>query len=144
MKKPYNLLLFCIMIIMFTSCTPSKEDAIKYNDLIIDQQTLIVEKINNLYEAMNDFEHPEKIEEAYQNALKQIDKGSESVSKMENFGGKSDFREASIKLFVIYKSVVQNELKAMIDIVKKPTAEITPEFESQFDNLKILSDYCFL
>lgn len=135
MKKRYNVLLSCFLIIMFTSCAPSKEDAIKYNDLIIDQQTLIVEKINNLYESMNDFEHPEKIEEAYQNAMKQIDKGSETISKMENFGGKSEFREASIKLFVIYKSVVQNEIKGMMEILNIPNTDITPEIESQFDNL---------
>lgn len=135
MKKSYTVLLFCFMIVIFTSCAPSKEDAIKYNDLIIDQQTIIVDKINNLYESMNDFEHPEIMEEAYKNALDQIDKGTEAVSKMDNFDGKSEFREASLKLFAIYKSALQNEIKGMMEILKIPKTDITPEIESQFDNL---------
>jgi len=133
MKKHYKILSACILMFMLTSCGPTTDEAIKYNDSIIDVQAQIVEKINTLYECFDDWDHPEKMDEAYKQALAQVDSGTEIVSKMPDFGGKSEFREASLKLFSVYKSVIQTELKTMVEILKKPSAEITPEIEAQFD-----------
>jgi len=133
MKKYYKILSACCLLFMLASCGPTTDEAIKYNDSIIDVQAQIVEEINTLYKCFDDWDHPEKMDEAYKQALAQVDLGTEKVSKLPDFGGKSEFREATLKLFSVYKSVIQTELKTMIDIIKMPGAEITPEIEARFD-----------
>jgi hypothetical protein len=135
MKKQFNILSACILMFMLASCGPTTDDAIKYNDSIIDEQSLIVERINTLYDCLDDWDHPEKMDEAYKQALAQVDLGTEKVSKLPDFGGKSELREASLKLFSIYKSVIQTELKTMVEIIKMPETEITPEVEARFDGM---------
>jgi hypothetical protein len=132
MKNLCNILTACFLMFLFASCGPSSEEAIKYNNSIIDEQMLITGKIDTLYKSLNR-EHPEIMDEAYKQALSQVDSGTEKVSKLDDFGGKSDLREASLKLFAIYKSVIQAEIKTMIEILKKPSTEITPETETQID-----------
>lgn len=134
MRKKCIIVFSGIIALLLTSCGPSKEEAIKYNDQIIDEQSLIVDKINVLYEAMKSWQHNEVMDEAYNNALKQIDVGTEHVAKMDDFGGKSNLKEHALKLFALYQSVIQNEIKGMLDILKKPSEEITPEMEQEFDN----------
>ncbi|HNW69535.1 MAG TPA: hypothetical protein PKI01_03970 [Bacteroidales bacterium] len=135
MTKHYKVLAACFLMFMLASCGPSKEEAIKYNDSIIDEQALIVEKINTLYKCIDDLDHPENMDEAYKQALMQVDSGTGKVSKLPDFDGKSDLREAALKLFSVYKSVIQKELKTMIDILKMSPVDITPEIETQFDTM---------
>ncbi|HOY30873.1 MAG TPA: hypothetical protein PKW80_03245 [Bacteroidales bacterium] len=129
----------CALVLVFTSCGPSGDEAIDYNDKIIDEQTKIVDKINVLYETMNLSEHPEQMHEAYKHALIQIDSGAEKVSKMNDFDGNTGMREGAVKLFSMYKSVVQTEIRAMIEILEKPEAENAAETESRFNEIQNLA-----
>ena len=135
MTKHHKVLAACFLLFLFASCGPSAEEAIKYNDSIIDEQALIVEKINTLYKCIDDLDHPENMDEAYKQALLQVDSGTEKVSKIPDFAEKSELREAALKLFSVYKSVIQTELKTMVDILKMQPIEITPEIEAQFDTM---------
>lgn len=135
MTKHYKVLAACFLMFMLASCGPSTEEAIKYNDSIIDEQALIVEKINNLYKCIDDLDHPENMDEAYKQALMQVESGTKKVSKLPDFAGQSELREAALKLFSVYKSVIQTEIKTMVDILKMQPVDITPEIEAQFDTM---------
>ncbi len=135
MKKRYNILLACSLILALTSCGPSKEEAINYNDQIISEQKMIADKINILNNSLTQ-DAPGLMDEAYRQVLIQLDSGTVNVAKMGDFDGKTDFREASLKLFAVYKSVLQGEFKTMIDILKNSGAEIPPQAKDQFLSIR--------
>lgn len=134
MKKRYNILLTCLLFLVLTSCGPSKEEAINYNDQIINEQAQIANKINSLNNSLTQ-DAPGLMDEAYLQALIQLDSGTVNIAKMDDFDGRSEFREACLKLFAVYKSVLQGEFKTMIDILKNSGAEINPEAKDQFHSV---------
>lgn len=137
MKKQYYFIPVFFLMLMSISCGPSKQKAIEYNDAIIDQQMGIVDHINRLYDSFGDLEHPPVIEAAYRQAINKVDSAILVVSAMGDFDGKTELREASLKLFAIYKSVLQTEIKTMVEILKKPNEEVTPEMESLFEKTNV-------
>ena len=139
MRKTITLLLFAILAVVVTSCKPSKEKAIAYNDKIINEQVEIINKINKLYDALKNYKDAYGMDYAYAEALKQVETGSDVVGKMEKFGGETEFRDEALKLFDTYKSCLQNELKKMIDISKLSDAMYTEEAEAEFNKLNDIS-----
>jgi hypothetical protein len=139
MKKTITLMLFVIVATVLTSCGPTKEEAIAYNDKIINEQVNIIDKINALYDAMKNYEYHYGMDYAYAEALKQADKGTEVVGKLEKFGGSTEFRDEALKLFGTYKSIMQNEIKKMIDINKLTDDMYTEEAQAEFDKLADIS-----
>ncbi len=53
---------------------------------------------------------------------------------MNDFKGKSDLRDASLKLFSLYKSVINTELKTMAELTKNPTCDVEQD-EKKFNKL---------
>jgi hypothetical protein len=139
MRKTITLILFAITAMVFTSCGPTKEEAIKYNDKIINEQVEIINKINKLYDALKNYEDHYGMDFTYAEALKQLETGTAAVEKLDKFGGNTEFRDGALKLFGTYKSVLQNELKKMIDISKLSDDMYTTEVEAEFNNLADIS-----
>ena len=108
-----------LMVLFFASCGPTKEDAIKYNDQIIDQQRKVVDKENDLIGYIKGGSLT-NLDEKYNSLSKQIDESTEAVKKMESFDGKTEFKDATLALFVIYRSVVDKEYKAWVLNLKTP------------------------
>ena len=135
MKKTLLFSIVSIMVMAFTACGPTKEEAITFNDKIINEQVLIIEKINLLYDALEKYEDHNGMDFAYSEALKQLETGTNVVSKLEKFGGSNDFRDGALQLFEIYKSVLQNEFKRMIDLSKLPDEQYTSEQEDEYKML---------
>jgi hypothetical protein len=135
MKKTITIILFSIIAIVVTSCGPTKEEAISYNDKIINEQVAIFEKIDKVYEALKDYKNQTGMDYAYNEALKQVETGNEIVSKTDKFDGNSELRDGALKLFATYKSVLQNEIKRMIEIIKLPDNLYTTDMEAEFNKL---------
>jgi hypothetical protein len=140
MKKTLSILLFALIVIAATSCGPTKDQAIAYNDKIINEQVAIYDKLNVLYDALKNYTDHAGMDKAYLSALKQVDSSTEVVSKLDKFGGSSEFRDIALKLFATYKSVLQNELKKMIDISKLTDEMYNTDMEDQYNNLADVSD----
>lgn len=119
----------------FVSCGPTADQAISYNDAIIDEQIAIIDNITAVFESFKDVDHPDKMDIAYTEAVKQCETGTEVVSKMEGFDGSTAFRDEALSLFKVYKSVLDNELKQMIIIYNLPQEEYTPEKEEEWSTL---------
>lgn len=135
MKKTITVMLLGLIVLFAVSCKPSTEDAINYNDKIIDQQVMIIEKINALYKALDDYTNHERMDRAYNDAVKQVELGTEEVTKLKDFGGSSEFKDGALKLFGIYKSVLSNEFKKMIEISKLPDDLYTTEKEAEWKKM---------
>lgn len=135
MRKTITLLLFAIVAMVVTSCRPTKEEAITYNDKIINEQVAIMGKLDKLYDAIKNYEDQNGMDFAMAEAQKQVDKSTDIVGKMEKFGGDTEFRDEALKLFATYKSCLQNELKKMVDISKLTDDMYTKEVQADFDNL---------
>lgn len=134
MKRTMTLVMLTA-VLFFTACGPTTDDAIKYNDQIIDQQVKIIGTIDNLYDALEKWTNHGGMDAAYQNAMKQVELGTADVSAMDKFDGSTEFKDAALKLFGIYKSVLDNEFKEMIAINKLPDDQYTTEMKAKFDQL---------
>ncbi|HOV11801.1 MAG TPA: hypothetical protein PLT47_00970 [Bacteroidales bacterium] len=134
MKEKHTLFPVILLLWLLASCGPSKEEAISYNDRIINEQTLIAKKINVLYNSFS-AGSPAQMDDAYQQALSQLDSGTAVVSKMHSFDGTGDFRDAALKLFALYHSVITGELKSMTDILKIASHGLSAEAKEEFNVL---------
>ncbi len=135
MKKLLTYVLFAAMLVATTSCGPTTDDAIKYNDKIINEQVKIITKINELYKAFDDYTNFAKIDKCYADAQAQLQTGTDAVTQLDKFDGNADFRDGALKLFGLYKSILQNELKQMIAINRLPNDQFTPEIKDKMQKL---------
>lgn len=104
---------------MLISCGPTSDDAIKYNDLLVGQQTKVFEKESALIDALQKNAN-DKIDPLYKELLAQIDKASDTLEKIGKFDGKTDMKDAVAKVLATYKTVATNEYPEMIRISKMP------------------------
>jgi len=127
MKKLFAIFtvsLFASTILL--SCGPSSDDAIKYNNDLVEQRTKVIEKENALTEAISK-NMPEKLDILYSEMNKQIDESIEAVNKMYGFDGKTDMKDAVMKLLTTYKEVAGSEYKEMLKYTKIPDSLYTQE-----------------
>ena len=129
-----TLILIALLLGMF-SCKPSKEEAIKYNDLIINQQISINRKIETLNKSFKNWEKSDSMDICRLNALEQVEQSIKLVSEMKDFHGNSNLRDEAISLFKIYKNIIGNEFKEMIMIYKLPLELYTKDQERKWNNL---------
>jgi AAA15 family ATPase/GTPase len=115
---------------MFISCGPTSDDAIKYNDSLVNLQSKVFEKESALIDAM-DKNTTDKIDPLYKDLLTQIDKASDTLEKIGKFGDKTDMKDAVMKVLATYKSVATNEYPEIIRIAKMPDSLYSPEEENK-------------
>ena len=126
MKKIFVTIIGLLFIsVILVSCGPSTNDAIKYNDELVKQQNKVYEKESALLDAISK-NTPDKLDTLFVKLSKQIDESSKTVEAMSNFDGKSDMKDAVLKIFSIYKNITGNEYKNMISYSKIPDSLYTP------------------
>ncbi len=135
MKKTATIILLAIIAMVIVSCGPSKDQAINYNDKIIKEQVEMIRKIDLVFGALKNYKDHYEMDFTYAEAMKQIETGTDVVSKMDKFDGETGLKDVALKLFATYKSVMQNEIKKMIDISKLTDDMYTPEIEAEFNRL---------
>jgi len=117
--KNYTILFITLFFLLIISCQPSTEDAIKYQDGIIEQQVLLNEKFSELISSYDSYVADE-MDAAYKLTLDQLNKGIEYVSKTEGFEQEAYFKEGALAFFNSYKEVLENEHKKIIELLKLP------------------------
>jgi predicted nucleic-acid-binding protein len=129
-----QLFIITVIFILFASCGPSKDDAVKYNDTIVEQEMLIVNKEDSLIEAISR-NQPDKAEQLYKDFVIQINSSIEKINKTEAFDHETDFRKAAIELFKSYKSAAENEYADMMKITRIPNETYTKEDDDKLIDL---------
>ncbi len=109
-------------IALFVSCGPTVDEAIKYSDKILEQNDLIIGKLEELIDSYDKFV-AEEMDIAYSAALVQATKGVEFADKLKPFGEDSTYKNGAQKLFKIYKSILEVEHKRIIELLKLPESE---------------------
>lgn len=131
MRKLFSTIIGSLFVsAMLVSCGPTTDDAVKYNDELVAQQTKVFEKESALIEAISK-NIPDKLDLLCADLSKQIDESTEAVKKMESFDGKTEMKDAAMKVFIAYKEVTDKEYKEMIKFAKTPDSLYTPEDDNK-------------
>jgi|GEM_PF-1083883 len=127
MKKVFATILSSLFVsALLVSCGPSTDEAIKYNDALVSQQTKVFEKESALIEAISK-NMPEKFDVLLAELSVQVDSSTEAVKKMDGFDGKTDLKDAALKVFITYRTIVDSSYAEMIKYAKTPDSLYTQE-----------------
>lgn len=127
MKKVFATILSSLFVsALLVSCSPSTDEAIKYNDALVSQQTKVFEKESALIEAISK-NMPEKFDVLLAELSVQVDSSSETVKKMDAFDGKTDLKDAALKVFTTYRTIIDSSYAEMIKYAKTPDSLYTQE-----------------
>jgi hypothetical protein len=135
MKRLVTPLIAIFVVFSLVSCKPSKEEAVKYNDKIIDEQVAITQKIEALNKSFKTWNNADTMDLCWVNALDQTEKSLKKVSEMEKFHGNSQLRDGAIALFKVYRSVINVEFREMVGIYKMPDELYGKDQELKWTNL---------
>lgn len=137
MKKFTSALFFLITVVFIvSSCKPSKEDAINYNDKIIREQKKIVQSEKELIGAIKkNLTKGNTLDELLKELSAQIDESKKVIEEMKKFDGKTDFQDAALAFLAAYRDVVDNEYVAWLKNMKTPDELVTEEVLYEEDEL---------
>jgi len=124
MKK--TLILAGAMALLMFACGPGRNDAVKYNDSIMD----MVDHLKPSHEAfMNQIDGHNldslKLTHKLFSEESQVSLGK--GEKIEAFGDNKEFRDVMVEYFKTINSIAINEGKQMVDIMSKDSLEITQD-----------------
>ena len=145
MKKKgfYAYALFIIFLfsqdLLFSQSALTTEDAINYNDELIEEELLVIDKINKLTDALSTYD-PKKIEPALNAAEVQVDKSIKAIEELGGFDGDTEFVDACSELFKVFKSQLNNEYARQLEIYKLPMDKYTAAEEKEYNELNRLID----
>ncbi|MGQ9847029.1 MAG: LIC11966 family surface protein [Bacteroidales bacterium] len=125
---------FTIIIIsafLLFACTNISENAIKYNDQIINLQHKIVRLFNKLDSSFADtINHSFKI--IHQELLQEIESQLKSIDSIPNFDNKDRFKQEYKTLLTVYYDVVKNDYSKMINLYLLPDSLYTQNVKDDF------------
>jgi hypothetical protein len=117
-KNPFYMkkLFLLLLVIPFTFSAFAQTTAVEYNDLIVDEQNKIGQRIidfNYAVEAGEEMDLPLKL------ILEQINVSIEVVEKVKPWEDGAALKSSALSLFRFYKSIVAKEYQEMVNILKK-------------------------
>lgn len=124
MKK--LLLPVAAALVILTSCGPSQNDAIKYNDTIMDMIENL--KVNhNMFMDQIDGHNIDSLKITHKLFSDKSSQSLEESKKIGPFADKKEFSDVVVEYFTTIHSIAHGEGKEMVDIMSKDTAQITEE-----------------
>lgn len=132
--RKFTFTFLLISIVIFNSCGPTVEQAIKYNDKIIEQDDSISAKIEALIDTYDKFD-PKEMDQAYNEAMKEIQKGIDFATKLKPFADDASFKDGALVLFNAYKSILEVQHKRIIELLKLPESEYGDKEVEEFEQL---------
>jgi hypothetical protein len=139
MRKTIFFLAFAALIALLISCKPSKEEAKKYNDALVNEEVLVIEAESAFTDAVVNNKQ-EELDKLYDAFVSQIDASTTLISAMKPLGGDTKFKDATLALLTAYKSVAKNEYAEVLKIAKLPDEEFTEELNNKLNDLSIAID----
>jgi len=132
MKK--LILILGTLTFMLTSCGPTKDDAIKYNDSIIDITDKLTE-MQKLFVNQLDGHNIDSLKITHELFVQQAEICSENLAKVKIFEGKNEFGKAASDFIAKVVTVANNEGKEMVELLIKLDEEYTNEDFEKLNNL---------
>lgn len=132
--RTISLFIALATVLVMSACGGSKfKSAVEYNDFIIGQQELILEK----HKATTDALDADNIQEAKTQlaALSAQCKASvDTLNTMEAYNNNTEFRDAAVKLFTYYGDFADKGFKEELDILSKP--DFRPEDRDRINQIE--------
>jgi hypothetical protein len=124
MKKITLILCTCAAAMLITSCGPSKEDAIKYNDNFIAIQKSLSPTYDGFVDQL-DGHNADSLKIMYALFDAKAKSALEECKKVNPFNKKSDYLDAAIEYFKTIDDLTDNEGKQIVDIMTRDSSKIT-------------------
>ncbi len=127
MKRSFYYFLILSNLLLI-SCSPSKEEAIKYNDSMIEEQLKIV----SLFDSLNyclDSNISQQLLPIQKKLSNQIEESLKKINKIEEFDKNSNYKKNIEALFNVYKDITNNEYYKIINIYILPDSLYSNEEE---------------
>ncbi len=132
--KKLSFFLVLALSFLLTKCGPTTDDAINYNDRLIDIELNVIDKIDAVDNAFATYD-PKLIEPAMNEAISEIEKAVKQVEEIGDFDGDSEFKDALSDLLNLFKSQLNNEYKEQLEIYKLPDDKYTETEENRYNEL---------
>jgi len=137
MKKIISMLVGAGVFILFLKFNPfGSNSAIKYNDKLIGEQNLIIEKMLALTDSFNS-RNTQLMNEKLKTLQIQITQSADTLSQMEGYKGDTHLRNKLLDLIEFYESMSQEELGEMVKILSKSDTNIT---QADVNRLKVMEN----
>lgn len=123
MKKLVASFLFALSLV---SCGPTANDAINYNEQIIN----LVDSLNTshyLFIEQLDAHSVDSLNISYKLFETRAEYSLDRIKKFGPFAGKKEFRTAATEYFATLNHIVKNEGKGLVNILSKDSSEYTLE-----------------
>jgi hypothetical protein len=135
MKKIFTTIIGSLFVsAILVSCGPTTDNAIAYNDALVNQQKKVLQKESVLIEIISK-NKPDKLDSSYNDLLTQIKESIDVVKKMEAFDGKTDMKDAVLNVLEAYKDAAENDYSEMINLAKTPDTLYTQETDNKVIDL---------
>ena len=105
---------FFLLLLIIPFAASAQKSAIDYNDMIVEEQTKIGQKIidfNYAVESDADMEMPLKL------TLAQIDASIAAIENLSTWEDGAALKSSALQLFKFYKSIVSVEYREMVNIL---------------------------
>ena len=124
MKQKLFFSLAAASVLFLTSCGPTQNEAIEYNDKIVDIQKALLPAQDGFINQI-DGHNKDSLKIAQANFSEKAKIALEACQKMTDFGGKREYLDASIDYFKGSLSLADNEAKQITLIMTKDSADVT-------------------
>jgi len=117
MKRTTLFFIQIIVLLMFTQCSPTTEEALEYNDKLIAEESEVINLMTALEEAIvkNDLV---QIELTINAAKKQLRLSTTVLEKMGGFDNNTNFYDATIDLYKLFDAQLNNEYAEQFELCK--------------------------
>ena len=139
MNKKIVYLFALLMVLILSQCGPTTQDALDYNDELIAEELLVIDKLDGLTNALSTYE-PENIGPAINAAKDQVDNSIKVLEVLGGFDGNTEFVDACMELFKVFKSQLNDEYAEQFEIYKLPLDQYGKVEEDRYNELNTIID----
>ncbi len=122
--KKIILSVAALATLLLTSCGPTKDDAIKYNDSFISIEKALTPTYNAFIEQI-DGHNLDSLKITYTTFAAKAKSSIEEVAKIQAFAEKKEYLDAATEYFKTINALAENEGKQMVEIMTKDTSQVT-------------------
>lgn len=133
MKK--LLAILTLLLFVVCACGPTAEEAAEYNDVIVANQKIVLEKVSELDNAIGNFDN-NKMDKALNEVKETLDKALQEIKALKDVDGCEDLKKASISYFETFNSLISEHYPALMTIFRLPPENYTSTEEQMADSIQ--------
>ena len=127
--KNYFIFILTTLLLLSSCGIIDKNNAIDYNNSLVEEQELVADKINEFIDLINESDslNAEMVATKRKEVLNFIDVSIEKINNIGGYNGSEKFKESIIDVMNSYRNGVQNEYTTLAKFHTLPLEEQTTE-----------------